>query len=488
MAISKRVLKSSDASYHVEANKHWSSTARSNPACIFVPESSFDVSVAIKIFVDNNCQFAVRGGGHTTNPGWASTNSGVLISLSKLTAIEISDDTKSVVIGAGNRWGDVYARIGEYNVTVAGGRVSGVGVSGFLLGGGLSFLMHSEGFSADTVLSYEIVLASGEVATVTSKSNEDLFRALKGGTGNFGIVTSFTLQTYPIGKIHAGYLFYAPDQTEELFSLMETYAREGVEIDPKTHLIQVFACTPSQNVDMAALYLFYPEPFTISPPVIKPFLDASVQEVIQVKTMKDATDEISAGLQDGLRYDIHAYSVRADARLFKQLHDIWHSSTMELNSTIPGWSSTMVYQSISNSMIRASNKKGGNVLGLEPEDDPLMIISLLFTWIQPEDDDKVYAVIDKLMATSTSIAESQDRLGRYIYLNYAGPGQNPIESYGPAQVHFLQKVKAKYDPNGVFERLSRGGFKIPSQCPNIEDGYLNMQTGSPDQRACFYFS
>ncbi|KAF8754793.1 FAD linked oxidase-like protein, partial [Rhizoctonia solani] len=143
-----------------------SSTARSNPACIFVPESSSDVSVAIKIFVDNNCQFAVRGGGHTTNPGWASTDSGVLVSLSKLTAIEISDDTKSVVIGA-----------------VAGGRASTVGVSGFLLGGGLSFLLHSEGFSANTVLSYEIVLASGEVATVTSKSNKDLFRALKGGQG-----------------------------------------------------------------------------------------------------------------------------------------------------------------------------------------------------------------------------------------------------------------------------------------------------------------
>ncbi|GAB1522842.1 hypothetical protein RhiTH_005967 [Rhizoctonia solani] len=280
------------------------STARSNPACIFVPESSSDVSVAIKIFVDNNCQFAVRGGGHTTNPGWASTDSGVLVSLSKLTAIEISDDTKSVVIGAGNRWGDVYAKIGEYNVTVAGGRASTVGVSGFLLGGGLSFLLHSEGFSANTVLSYEIVLASGEVATVTSKSNKDLFRALKGGTGNFGIVTSFTLQTYPIGKIRAGYLSYPLDQKEELFSLMETYTREGVEVDPKTHLFQVFSCTPSQNVDMAALYLFYPEPFTVSPPVIKPFLDASIQQVIQVKTMKEATDETGVRFENGPRYHI----------------------------------------------------------------------------------------------------------------------------------------------------------------------------------------
>jgi FAD/FMN-containing dehydrogenase len=80
----------------------------------------------------------------------------VLISLSKLTTIEVSEDKKSVVIGPGNRWGDVYAETEKYGVTVTGGRVSSVGVSGFLLGGGLSFLMHSEGFAANNVLSYEV--------------------------------------------------------------------------------------------------------------------------------------------------------------------------------------------------------------------------------------------------------------------------------------------------------------------------------------------
>ncbi|KEP45702.1 6-hydroxy-D-nicotine oxidase [Rhizoctonia solani 123E] len=458
-----KVFKPSNTNYAVENQKYWSSTAILSPGCVFVPESSADVFTAVKVFTKHNCQFAVRGGGHSTNPGWAGTNSGVLVSLSKLTTIEVSRDTQSVVVGAGNRWGDVYAKTGEHNVTVAGGRISKVGVSGFLLGGGLSFLMHKEGFAANNVLSYEIVLANGKVTTVTAQSNSDLFKALKGGTSNFGIVTSFTLHTFPVNYIYAGYLYYAPDQYDNLFPLMETYARQGPESDPKTHVISVFLCNPSQNVDMATFYTAYSDPVTAPPAAIKSFFDVpSVKNTVQVKTVKQATDELEVGFDDGLRYNMQDYSIRADAGLFKQIFDIWHSTTVGLNTIIPGWSSGIIYQPISNSMIRASEKKGGNVLGLEPAEDPLMVVTYQFTWKRPEDDKKAYAAINQLVTTSTKLAKSQNRLERYMYLNYAGSDQKVIESYGPAQVDYMRKVRAKYDPDRVFEKLSRGGFKIPS--------------------------
>ncbi|CAE6477378.1 unnamed protein product [Rhizoctonia solani] len=442
-----KVFKPSNINYAVENQKYWSSTAILSPGCVFVPESSTDVSTAVKVFTKHNCQFAVRGGGHTTNPGWAGTNSGVLVSLSKLTTIKVSQDTQSVVVGAGNRWGDVYAKTGEHNVTVAGGRISKVG----------------EGFAANNVLSYEMVLADGKVTTVTANSNSDLFKALKGGTGNFGIVTSFTLQTFPANYIYAGYLYYAPDQYNNLFPLMETYARQGPESDPKTHVISVFLCNPSQNVDMATFYTAYSDPVTAPPAAIKSFFDVpTVKNTVQVKTVKQATDELEVGFDDGLRYNMQDYSIRADAGLFKQLFDIWHSATIGMNETTPGWSSGILYQPISNSMIHASEKKGGNVLGLEPAEDPLMVVTYQFTWKRPEDDKKAYAAINQLVTTSTKLAKSQNRLERYMYLNYAGSDQKVIESYGPAQVDYMRKVRAKYDPDRVFEKLSRGGFKIPS--------------------------
>ncbi|KAF8754790.1 fad binding protein [Rhizoctonia solani] len=419
------------------------STCVLKPACIFTPELSSDLSIALKILVEDDCEFAIRGGGHTPNPGWASTDSGVLISLSGLTAIQVSQDKQSVVIGAGNRWGDVYAKIGEYDVTVTGGRISPVGVSGFLLGGGLSYLMHSEGFSANNILSYEIVLANGTISTVTAESAGDLFRALKGGTGNFGLVTSFTLQTYPISQVYAGNLYYSPDNYDALFPLMEEYARKGVESDPKSHVISAFVYFPSQAIDMATFYSFYSEPVTAPPEAIKPFFGVpTVINTVKVKTVKQAADELTIGTTNGLREDVRTYSIRANADLYKQLFELWHSTTAKLVLTA-GWGSAIAFQPISNSMIRASDEKGGNVLGLDRRS-----IRLLFTWALAEDDKHVYASIDGLIAASMNIANSGDQLEQYIYLNYANTNQRPIESYGPAQVDFLRLVKAKYDPNG----------------------------------------
>ncbi|CAE7117521.1 unnamed protein product [Rhizoctonia solani] len=436
----KKVFKASSPNYTIENQKYWSATAVLTPACVVVPESSSDVSTTLKTLTKNNCKFGIRGGGHTANPGWAGTNSGVLISLSKLNKIQVSEDKASVVIGAGNRWGDVYAKTGEHNVTVTGGRVSTVGVSGFLLGGGLSFLMQKEGFAANS-----IVLANGTVATITAESAGDLFKALKGGSGNFGIATSFTLQTYPVNNVYAGSLAYSPDQYDTLFPIMETYARKGVEDDPKTHVISVFGYVPSQAIDIASFYLLYSDPVTAPPPAIKPFFDVpTLANTVKVKTVKEAADELGTGSVDGLRQDMRAFSIRANAGLYKELLDVWHSTAVSQNSTA------------------GCEEKGGNVLGLEPSSEPLVSINYQFSWTQSADDKKVYAAIDKLIATSMNIAKSQNRLAQYIYLNYASSNQKPLESYGPAQLDFLRKVKAKYDPHGVFEKLSRGGFKIPS--------------------------
>ncbi|KAF8754795.1 hypothetical protein RHS01_05846 [Rhizoctonia solani] len=481
-----------DADYHVEAQRHWSakqhtckaSTARLSPACVFVPESSSEVATAVKIFVDNDYQFAIRGGGHAPNPGWASTRSGVLISLSELSNIEISDDSSTgprksrersgtrycrrafrirriptrrlpkpehsrALLGfwgprreeVSGDWsrkqvGGVYSKTAEHNITVAGGQVSKVGVSGFLLGWTL-FL----DALARVLCEYRtiIVLASGEIAIVTSQSNKDLFKALKGGTSNFG-----------------------------LFSLLEIYDRKGVEADPKTHMVPTFICNPSKNIDMARFYTFHSDPITTPPPVFKPFFDVpTVQRTVQVKTVKEANDDIIEGFDDGLRYDMQTYSIQADAGLFKQLHEIWHSTTIGLNSTVPGWSSIMLYQPFSNNMIRT--------IGYE------LLHCYMFTWLRQEHDREVYTEIKKLLSVSRDIAESQNRLERYIYPNYAGSEQKPIESYGPVQVNFLRKVKAEYDPDGIFENLCRGGFKIPSQHSNAQNITPSVQASLFDQ-------
>ncbi|KAG8717617.1 hypothetical protein FRC08_007100 [Ceratobasidium sp. 394] len=213
---------------------------------------------------------------------------------------------------------------------------------------------------------------------------------------------------------------------------------------------------------MATFYAFYSEPVTSPPPAIKPFFDIpTTTNTVKVKTVKDAADELTVGTVNGLRYDIRDYSIRADATLFKGLFDLFRSNTAYLNTTA-GFFSVIAFQPISNSMIRASQAKGGNVLGLEPEEDPLVVVNYQFSWALPTDDAPVRATVDQLMQESMDLARARGKLADFIYLNYASAGQGVIEAYGADQISFLQSVKAKYDPTGVFRRLVKGGFKVPA--------------------------
>lgn len=103
-----------------------------------------------------------------------------------------------------NRWKDVYAYLGQYNLTAAGGRLGPVGVPGLLLAGGVNFYGNQVGFACTTVVNYEVVLADGTIVQANTKNNSDLFWALKGGSSNFGLVTRFDMETIPSRKVWAG--------------------------------------------------------------------------------------------------------------------------------------------------------------------------------------------------------------------------------------------------------------------------------------------
>jgi FAD/FMN-containing dehydrogenase len=143
---------------------------------------------------------AIRSGGHGTGNS-NNIATGVTIDLSQLNATTYDASTNVVSLGTGARWLSVYGELEKHRVSVTGGREGVVGVGGLMLGGGISWYSARTGFACDSVVNYEVVLASGEILNANASANSDLWRALKGGGSNFGIVTRFDVEAFPASKL-----------------------------------------------------------------------------------------------------------------------------------------------------------------------------------------------------------------------------------------------------------------------------------------------
>ena len=209
----------------------------------------------------NNESFAVKSGGHNPNKYFASIADGPLISTSRLNEVVYDAASGTVRVGPGNKWEDVHEVLDPHSVTVVGGRIGNVGVGGYLLGGGLSFLSTQYGWAANHIVSAEMVLPNGTIITVSNTSNTAVFEAIKGGGSNFGIVTTYVLKTHPIGQIWGGNLvFLGAQKTDGILSAVRNFTEHYD--DPKAGIIATSELTLGNSTDLWILFLFYdgPEP------------------------------------------------------------------------------------------------------------------------------------------------------------------------------------------------------------------------------------
>jgi FAD/FMN-containing dehydrogenase len=193
------------------------------PQCLFEPSTPSELGRGIQSLVHSNTTFAVRGGGHMPVPFSSSIASGILVSCGSFTKLEVSKTKKTVIVGAGKRWSDVYTYLAQYDLVTLGGRFGHVGVPGLLLGGGINYFGNTKGWAMNHVVRFQVVLANGTVVNATSASSPDLFWALKGGSSNFGIVTEFELETFPSGEIFGGLAIYDSSQLDAIVNASVAY-------------------------------------------------------------------------------------------------------------------------------------------------------------------------------------------------------------------------------------------------------------------------
>ncbi|KAI0852941.1 FAD-binding domain-containing protein [Daldinia vernicosa] len=438
--------------------------------------------------LSGDCELAIRSGGHNPIPGSANVQGGVTIDMRGLKGIKLSDDQSVVEIAAGEIWTPVYAELEKYGLTVAGARVGHIGVAGFLLGGGLSIFSSQKGFACDSVVEFQVVLASGEVVRANAEENADLWRSLRGGMNNFGIVTSFKMKTFKSGPIWGGLICYHPDVFEELFGLIDCvccFPQEGGyygDHDKDTHLIYRISYGFGQKAMTSVVYHTRGEE---NPPQLRDFtgvestLGLRYRWIDEMCTMRTSTqldfcEELSNFSNDGLRQFWASITLahKGETGILEDIYDEW-DRTLEKLKDAEGFTFALEFHFVTKSMLENSAKAGGNAMAIPPSDGPLIIVLINPAWSLPEDDDRIFKGIENLMALYRQWAindYSSSLLHPYIFANYAYKEDDVFAGYGQESVSMLRETSKKYDPEGLFQRGTPGGFKLPKESLGSDSG------------------
>jgi len=213
-ALRGELIAPGDARYD-EARKVYNGMIDRRPRLIARCTDVADVITAVNFGRDNGLPLAIRGGGHNA-AGSGVCNDGLVIDLSPMRYVHVDPQKKTVRAGGGALWGDVDHAAHPFGLAVPAGFISTTGVGGLTLGGGIGHLTRNYGLTIDNILSVDMVLANGKFVIASAKENSDLFWAIRGGGGNFGVVTSFLFKAHPVHTQHAGPMLYELSETVEV--------------------------------------------------------------------------------------------------------------------------------------------------------------------------------------------------------------------------------------------------------------------------------
>jgi len=198
------------------------------PAAIARCVDAADVQTCVNYARDNGVTLAIRGGGHNAG-GLGLVDDGLVIDLSPMRGIRVDPKKQTIRVQGGCRWGDVDHAGHPYGLTVPAGIISTTGCGGLTLGGGLGHLSRKYGLTIDNLLEADVVLADGSMVVASADENSDLFWALRGGGGNFGVVTSFLYRAAPVRNIFGGPTLWSLDRTEEIMKWYREFILQAPE-------------------------------------------------------------------------------------------------------------------------------------------------------------------------------------------------------------------------------------------------------------------
>ena len=240
LLITGEVVRPSDPAYE-QARRVWNGMIDRKPAVIARCKTAADVQAALTYARANGLNVAVRGGGHNV-AGFGTCDGGIVIDLSPMKTVDVDPGKKIARVGGGVLWREFDAATQAHGLATTGGLVSTTGVAGFTLGGGIGWLMRAHGLACDNFIGAEVVTADGRVVRVSETENADLLWGLRGGGGNFGIVTTFEFRLHPIGPmVMGGATFYPASSAGAVVRFFRQFSES---VPDQLSLLLVFTSAP----------------------------------------------------------------------------------------------------------------------------------------------------------------------------------------------------------------------------------------------------
>ena len=434
-----RVLTSGDGDYQA-ATRLFNAMIVNQPAMVAQPVDADDVSAALRYAREHDLDVSVRGGGHGVM-GLATAGE-LVIDMSQINAVVVDPKARTAVVGGGAIWGTVDAATQAHGLAVPGGRVTHTGVAGLTLGGGQGWLSSKYGLSIDNLLSIDLVTADGRQVTASAESEPELFWALRGGGGGFGVVTSFTFRLHEVGPmILGGMLIHSADRAAEVCA---AYSE--------------FCMTAPDDFGGAAVFLSAPPaplvpPEAVGAPVLSLaiawFGDHSVGEktIAPIRDLGAMIDivqpmpyvALQAMIDGGNDFGMRQYW---SAAYVEKLTPAMLDDTVELALNRPSPMSNVILAPM------------GAAVNRVPEDETAFghreagwLFHPLAQWASPDDDAANIAWGKSLSAA----AQPHTTNGTYLNVDGdAGSSERTRFAFGDVAYARLSAVKRQWDPDNVF--------------------------------------
>ncbi|HZU14743.1 MAG TPA: FAD-binding oxidoreductase [Chloroflexota bacterium] len=422
-----------------EARSVWNAMIDNHPALIARCRGTADVIAAVNFGRSQNLPVSVRGGGHSV-AGTSVADQGLMLDLSLMRAVIVNPEERTAIVQGGALWSDLDREAQAFGLAVTGGHISHTGVGGLTTGGGIGWLVRKYGLSSDNLIAADVVTADGRLVRASESENSDLFWGVRGGGGNFGVVTTFTFRLHPLGTMVVGGLALWPlNQAQHVLDFFRAYADR---IPDELTLVLAFLTAPPlpfvpddlQGRKAVAIIVCYAGD-----------LDEGLRAVQPIKDLAPAADVIGPipylaqqTLLDAVYPHGHRYYTRTD--FLDGLSDEGIEILTAAADAMSAPFSTITFQHY----LGAVNALPADATAYSHRDAKFTIFTLA-QWASAADDAENIGWCRRL-------AEAMRPYSRGAYVNFLGADETDRlrAAYRPETLERLQTLKRTYDPQNLF--------------------------------------